>query len=141
MGARGGLPPGGRWSAFGPTGQPLTIVGQPVRAAAPGTDFVSDLKAILDRTGLTPWQLVLEMTETVMFHDTTTTISRLEAIRDLGVRIAIDDFGTGYSSLGYLRRFQVDILKIAREFIGPRRERGGMGLRRRDRRARTDARD
>ena len=54
-----------------------------------------------------------------MFHDTTTTISRLEAIRDLGVRIAIDDFGTGYSSLGYLRRFQVDILKIAREFIGP----------------------
>jgi EAL domain-containing protein (putative c-di-GMP-specific phosphodiesterase class I) len=59
------------------------------------------------------------MTETVMFHDTTTTLSRLEAIRDLGVRIAIDDFGTGYSSLGYLRRFRVDILKIAREFIGP----------------------
>ena len=54
-----------------------------------------------------------------MFHDTATTISRLEAIRQLGVRIAIDDFGTGYSSLGYLRRFQVDILKIAREFIGP----------------------
>jgi EAL domain-containing protein (putative c-di-GMP-specific phosphodiesterase class I) len=81
--------------------------------------FVSDLKSILEESGLTPWQLVLEMTETVMFHDTTTTISRLEAIRDLGVRIAIDDFGTGYSSLGYLRRFRVDILKIAREFIGP----------------------
>jgi EAL domain-containing protein (putative c-di-GMP-specific phosphodiesterase class I) len=81
--------------------------------------FVAELQAILAETGLTPWQLVLEMTETVMFHDTTTTISRLEAIRDLGVRIAIDDFGTGYSSLGYLRRFQVDILKIAREFVGP----------------------
>src|SRR4029079_13779347 len=51
--------------------------------------------------------------------DTTTTISRLEAIRDLGVSIAIDDFGTGYSSLGYLRRFQVDLLKIAREVVGP----------------------
>jgi EAL domain-containing protein (putative c-di-GMP-specific phosphodiesterase class I) len=58
------------------------------------------------------------MTETVLFHDTSTTIARLEAIRDLGVRIAIDDFGTGYSSLGYLRRFRVDILKIAREFVG-----------------------
>jgi len=80
---------------------------------------VDDLKAILEETGLEPRQLVLEMTETVMFHDTTTTLSRLEAIRDLGVRIAIDDFGTGYSSLGYLRRFRVDILKIAREFIGP----------------------
>ena len=54
-----------------------------------------------------------------MFHDTQTTIARLEALRALGVRIAIDDFGTGYSSLGYLRRFKVDILKIAREFIAP----------------------
>src|SRR5258706_3557342 len=70
-------------------------------------------------TGLPPDRLILEMTETVMFHDTTTTIARLEAIRELGVRIAIDDFGTGYSSLGYLRRFRVDILKIAREFVGP----------------------
>jgi EAL domain-containing protein (putative c-di-GMP-specific phosphodiesterase class I) len=59
------------------------------------------------------------MTETVMFHDTQTTIARLDALRALGVRIAIDDFGTGYSSLGYLRRFKVDVLKIAQEFIAP----------------------
>ena len=81
--------------------------------------FVEDLRAILDETGLAPSALVLEMTETVLFRDTSTTLARLEAIRDLGVRIAIDDFGTGYSSLGYLRRFHVDILKIAREFLGP----------------------
>ncbi len=81
--------------------------------------FVADVTTILRETGLPAEQLVLEMTETVLFHDTTTTISRLEAIRDLGVRIAIDDFGTGYSSLGYLRRFRVDILKIAREFVAP----------------------
>jgi diguanylate cyclase (GGDEF)-like protein len=80
--------------------------------------FVDELRAILTATGLAPSHLVLEMTETVLFRDTSTTIARLEAIRDLGVKIAIDDFGTGYSSLGYLRRFHVDILKIAREFIG-----------------------
>jgi EAL domain-containing protein (putative c-di-GMP-specific phosphodiesterase class I) len=57
------------------------------------------------------------MTESALFQDTTTTIARLESLRALGIRIAVDDFGTGYSSLGYLRRFQVDILKIAREFV------------------------
>jgi diguanylate cyclase (GGDEF)-like protein len=81
-------------------------------------DFVSDLEGILIETGFPGRDLVLELTETAMFQDTQTTIARLEALRGLGIRIAIDDFGTGYSSLGYLRRFQVDILKIAREFIG-----------------------
>ena len=80
--------------------------------------FVDDLRRILAVAGLPPDRLILEMTETVMFHDTATTLSRLQDIRDLGVRIAIDDFGTGYSSLGYLRRFRVDLLKIAREFVG-----------------------
>ena len=107
------------WSAIGPPGQLLTMSVNLSAQQLQEPTFVNDLKAILIETRLTPWQLVLEMTETVMFHDTATTISRLEAIRALGVRIAIDDFGTGYSSLGYLRRFQVDILKIAREFIGP----------------------
>jgi diguanylate cyclase (GGDEF)-like protein len=81
-------------------------------------DFVADLEAILAETGFPARDLVLELTETAMFQDTQTTITRLDALRALGIRIAIDDFGTGYSSLGYLRRFQVDILKIAREFIG-----------------------
>jgi EAL domain-containing protein (putative c-di-GMP-specific phosphodiesterase class I) len=53
-----------------------------------------------------------------MFRDTQATIVTLELLRALGVRIAMDDFGTGYSSLAYLRRFPVDILKIARELIG-----------------------
>ncbi|HET7031024.1 MAG TPA: EAL domain-containing protein [Candidatus Limnocylindrales bacterium] len=81
-------------------------------------DFVADLEAILADTGFPPQDLVLELTESAMFHDTQTTIARLDALRALGIRIAIDDFGTGYSSLGYLRRFKVDILKIAREFVG-----------------------
>ena len=80
--------------------------------------FVEDVRTILEETGFPAHDLILELTESAMFHDTHTTIARLQALRALGIRIAIDDFGTGYSSLGYLRRFQVDILKIAREFVG-----------------------
>ncbi len=99
------------------TGGPLILSVNLSAAQLGREDFVDDLKDILRATGLSANRLVLEMTETVMFHDTQTTIARLTALRELGVRVAIDDFGTGYSSLGYLRRFPVDILKIAKEFI------------------------
>jgi diguanylate cyclase (GGDEF)-like protein len=106
------------WIADEAVGRPLTVTVNLAAQQLQEADFVSRLTELLERTGLDPAQLVLEMTETVIFHDSTTTIGRLEEIRALGVRIAIDDFGTGYSSLGYLRRFHVDILKIAKEFIG-----------------------
>ena len=106
------------WSEAVSTGAPITMTVNLSAQQLQEPTFVEDLRERIVRTGLDPRQLVLEMTETVMFHDTSTTIARLEAIRELGVRVAIDDFGTGYSSLGYLRRFPVDILKIAKEFIG-----------------------
>ena len=68
-------------------------------------------------SGLDPHSLVLEVTETALVTDIDGAAQRLQALRDLGVRIAIDDFGTGYSSLNYLRQFPVDILKIDRSFI------------------------
>ncbi len=107
------------WAGTIPGGEDLTMSVNLSAQQVQEPDFVAELREILADTGMRPRQLVLEMTETVMFQDTLTTLSRLEAIRDLGVRIAIDDFGTGYSSLGYLRRFRVDIIKIARDFIGP----------------------
>jgi diguanylate cyclase (GGDEF)-like protein len=81
--------------------------------------FVAEVESAIQESGIDPACLVLELTEGAMFQDTKGTTMRLEQLRARGVRIALDDFGTGYSSLGYLRRFPVDILKIAREFVAP----------------------
>jgi diguanylate cyclase (GGDEF)-like protein len=105
------------WHA--PSGAPLSVAVNLSAAQLARDEFVAELIDILRATGLPASRLVLEMTETAMFRDTDTTISRLATLRGLGIRVAIDDFGTGYSSLGYLRRFPVDILKIAREFVAP----------------------
>jgi EAL domain-containing protein (putative c-di-GMP-specific phosphodiesterase class I) len=79
--------------------------------------IVEDVRAALLASGLDPTKLVMEITETSLMHDVGATIPRLEALKELGVRLAIDDFGTGYSSLAYLRQFPIDILKIDRSFI------------------------
>ncbi len=87
-------------------------------------EFLADVEAVLESSGLPASRLVIEITETAMFRDTQATIEKLKSLRALGVRIAIDDFGTGYASLTYLRRFPVDILKIAKDFVGPAADEG-----------------
>jgi diguanylate cyclase (GGDEF)-like protein len=82
------------------------------------SDFLAQVERMAAGSGVTPEHLVVEITESAMFRDAEATIERLKALRKRGVRIAIDDFGTGYSSLTYLRRFPVDILKIAKDFVG-----------------------
>jgi diguanylate cyclase (GGDEF)-like protein len=89
----------------------------PFQLQQPG--FIDEIEEILIATGLAPERLIVELTETAMFQDTQATIAKLQTLRARGIRIALDDFGTGYSSLGYLRRFPVDILKIARDFVVP----------------------
>ncbi len=80
-------------------------------------NLVEEVAAVLRHTGLDPRTLVLELTESVLMHDTDDAVAKLAALKQLGIRIAIDDFGTGYSSLGYLTRLPVDILKIDRCFV------------------------
>jgi diguanylate cyclase (GGDEF)-like protein len=80
-------------------------------------DLVDQVDAALQRSGLAPERLILEITETVLMHDTEVVIARLAALKELGVRLAVDDFGTGYSSLRYLSRFPIDILKMAKPFV------------------------
>ncbi|QEC46323.1 EAL domain-containing protein [Baekduia soli] len=79
--------------------------------------IVADVAGALADSGLPADALVLEITETVLMQDTEATIERLSALKALGVRLAVDDFGTGYSSLRYLRRFPIDILKMAKPFV------------------------
>jgi diguanylate cyclase (GGDEF)-like protein/PAS domain S-box-containing protein len=80
-------------------------------------DLVADLSAVLKHTGLAPELLELEITESMVMHNTDRAVKVLSAIKTLGVRLAIDDFGTGYSSLAQLKRFPIDTLKVDRSFI------------------------
>jgi EAL domain-containing protein (putative c-di-GMP-specific phosphodiesterase class I) len=81
-------------------------------------DLFDAVTGALERSGLPPAQLELEITESMLMQraaEVTDTLARLDA---LGVRLAVDDFGTGYSSLTYLKRFPVRGIKIDQSFIG-----------------------
>jgi EAL domain-containing protein (putative c-di-GMP-specific phosphodiesterase class I) len=80
-------------------------------------EFIDEVRRALSASGLDPSTLTLEITETVLMRDATAAALGLDSLKALGVRLAIDDFGTGYSSLAYLRRFDVDAIKIDRSFI------------------------
>jgi diguanylate cyclase len=71
----------------------------------------------LRKSGLPPHMLELELTESVLIEDSERLSTTLANLRNVGVHFSIDDFGTGYSNLGYLKKFQVEYLKIDQSFI------------------------
>ena len=75
------------------------------------------VKRVLKETGLDPRQLDLELTESLLMHNTETTLATMDELNVLGAVFSMDDFGTGYSSLSYLKRFPIDTLKIDQSFM------------------------
>jgi len=80
-------------------------------------DLLGQLQGVLDSTGLPATQLELELTESHLMDNPAAAQFQVSALKALGVQVAIDDFGTGYSSLAYLKRFEIDILKVDQSFV------------------------
>ncbi|HEX3098299.1 MAG TPA: EAL domain-containing protein [Usitatibacter sp.] len=89
-------------------------------------DFVSHVQRALQAADMSPMQLTLEVTESVLMDGIENAVSTLSALRHMGVTLSIDDFGTGYSSLSYLATLPIDALKVDRSFI-ERMSRDGEG--------------
>lgn len=80
-------------------------------------DFVQELLHTLDRSGIDPGHLMLEITESAVVVGMDRVVPRLDALRCLGIHVSVDDFGTGYSSLHYLSRLPLDELKVDKSFV------------------------
>ena len=90
--------------------------------------LVDEVRAVLERTGLPPALLVLELTESVALVDLIESARVLGALKSLGVRIALDDFGTGFSSLSHLGTLPVDVVKIDKSFVQAMQEGNGASV-------------
>jgi EAL domain-containing protein (putative c-di-GMP-specific phosphodiesterase class I) len=105
-----------RWLETGVALPPVAVNVSALQFKAP-RELQNDIEAVIAETGLPRGLLEIEMTETALMGTSSGHDNVVERLRARGLRIAIDDFGTGYSSLLYLRRFPVDRIKIAQEFV------------------------
>ncbi len=96
---------------------PDALVNVNLSSAELGPGLVNRVLGTLERTGLTPGGLCIEVTESVLLADLGAAVEWLHHLRDAGVKIALDDFGTGYSSLSYVAHLPLDFLKIDRSFL------------------------
>ncbi|OLS33420.1 bifunctional diguanylate cyclase/phosphodiesterase [Bacillus sp. MRMR6] len=103
------------WELQGIAPQSLCINLSPRQLRDP--QLLNKIKLILEEHHFIAQHLEIEITESVAIDNFEDTISKLNQIRETGIKVALDDFGTGYSSLNYLRQFPIDALKIDRTFI------------------------
>jgi diguanylate cyclase len=104
-----------RWRAAGWTDLTISVNVSPVQFRR-GSVETSVAQALTD-SGLPSTNLELELTESLLIQDSLALAESLASLRRMGVRFAIDDFGTGYSNLAYLKRFEVERLKIDQTFV------------------------
>lgn len=107
----------GRWrdAAHGQVSPSVSVNLSARQLTDPG--LVPLVHGALQRSGVDPATISLEITESVLMSDVTASGSVLSELKALGVRLFIDDFGTGYSSLTYLQRFPMDGLKVDQSFV------------------------
>ena len=103
--ADGGLPPGSH----------VSVNVSATRLIQPS--LLTQVQDALDRTGIPPSAIRLEITESSLLADEVAASHAVRELRALGVQVCLDDFGTGYSSLAYIHRFPVDVIKIDRAFV------------------------
>ena len=106
-----------RWQRRFPSETPLAITVNLSVTQLQQPGLIYEVAEALERSGLAPESLILEITETLLMDDVDLMAETFDGLKRLGVHLAVDDFGTGYSSLQYLRRFPIDILKIAKPFV------------------------
>jgi diguanylate cyclase (GGDEF)-like protein/PAS domain S-box-containing protein len=80
-------------------------------------DFVDQVLQVIDRSGVDPQRLKLELTESLLVDNMEETIVKMGALKARGIGFSLDDFGTGYSSLAYLKRLPLDEIKIDQSFV------------------------
>lgn len=103
------------WQSMGLPALPISVNVSARQFLQP--DLVETVAAALDATRMPGSLLELEITESAMARNADRVIDIMSLLRELGVRFSVDDFGTGYSNLGYLKRFQLDRLKIDQSFV------------------------
>ena len=81
--------------------------------------LIEEIESALERSGVAPQRLIVEITESVALHDAAETTRTMAQLHDMGIGVALDDFGTGYSSLSYLTLWSPRVIKIDRSFVSP----------------------
>jgi len=104
------------WHDLGHTGLRVAVNLSARQFREKGQLFDAVARALAD-SGLNPDRLELELTESILMQDAEETLAVLHQIKQMGVQLSIDDFGTGFSSLSYLKRFDLDKLKIDQSFV------------------------
>ena len=105
------------WTKAGSCPEHLTIGVNVSGRELRDPELAKRIAATLERHGIAPKLLVLEITENALLGELDHAHHTIEGLAQLGVRIALDDFGTGYSTLAHLRELQTNILKIDRSFV------------------------